>query len=66
MFPLQMIKVVDYDYRNTGEIVTYYKRPKPTPMEFWEAKEFHQWEIDLLQTEGYVLMVLKTIDLHLE
>ena len=52
MRPLQMIEVVDYDYNNSGQIVTYYKRPKPDAMDFWSSKEFHEWEIDLLQSEG--------------
>ena len=55
-----------YDYNNSGHIVTYYKRPKPDVMEFWDGKEFHEWEIELLQSEGYKLMILKTIDLHIE
>ena len=66
MRPLQMIEVVDHDYNNSGQIVTYYKRPKPDAMDFWSGKEFHEWEIDLLQSEGYKLMILKTIDLHIE
>lgn len=66
MRPLQMIEVVDYDYNNSGQIVTYYKRPKPDVMDFWNGKEFHEWEIELLQSEGYKLMVIKTINLHVE
>ena len=34
MRPLQMIEVVDYDYNNLGQIVTYYKRPEPDAMDF--------------------------------
>ena len=66
MRPLQMIEVVDYDYNNSGQIVTYYKRPNPDAMDFWSSKEFHEWEIDLLQSEGYKLMVIKTIEVHVE
>ena len=66
MRPLQMIVVVDYDYNNSGQTVTYYKRPKPDAMDFWNSKEFHGWEIELLQSEGYKLMVIKTIELHVE
>ena len=66
MRPLQMVEVVDYDYNNLGQIVTYYKRPKPDVMDFWSSKEFHEWEIDLLQSEGYKLMVIKTIEVHVE
>ena len=66
MRPLQMIEVVDYNNNNLRQIVTYYKRPKPDVMDFWNSKEFHEWEIDLLQSEGYKLMILKTIDLHAE
>ena len=66
MRPLQMIEVVDYDYNNSGQIVTYYKRPRPDCMEFWNGKEFHEWEVELLQSEGYKLMVIKAIELHVE
>ena len=61
-----MQKVADYDYNNSGQIVTYYKRQKPDCMEFWNGKEFHEWEVELLQSEGYKLMVIKTIELHVE
>lgn len=64
MRPLQMIKVIDYDYNNSGQFLTYYKRPKPDVMDFWNGKEFHEWEIELLQSEGYKLMIIKTIELH--
>ena len=66
MRPLQMIEVVDYDYNNSGQIVTYYIRPKPDTMDFWSSKEFHAWEIELLQSEGYKLMVIKAIEVHVE
>ena len=35
-------------------------------MDFWNGKEFHEWEIELLQSEGYKLMIIKTIELHAE
>lgn len=56
-----MIKINDYDYNNSGQFLTYYKRPKP---DFWNGKEFHEWEIDLLESEGYNLMIIRTIELH--
>lgn len=66
MRPLQMIKVINYDYNNTGQYKKYYLRPKPDIMEMFGGKQFEPWEIDLLESEGYKLMVIKTIELGLD
>lgn len=60
---LYMIQVNDYDYNNTGQIVTYYKRPSAN---ISEGREYHDWEIDILESEGYEIAILKTITLHLD
>ncbi len=60
---LYMIQVDDYDYNNTGRFVTYYKRPSTN---IWEGREYHDWEVDILESEGYELAILKTIVLHLD
>ena len=66
MRPLQMIEINHYDYNNTGQYKHYYLRPKPDPVEMFGGKVFEPWEIELLQSEGYKLMVIKTIDLGLD
>ena len=59
-------KVNDYDYNNTGQFKSYYKLTTPNRKKFWSGKEFPDWEIAMLKSEGKTIKIVNTIDLHLD
>ena len=61
---LTMIKVTDYDYNNTGQIKSYCILAKHY-LDLVNAKEFHDEELSMLESEGYTITIIKEINLHL-
>ena len=59
-------QVNDYDYINTGQFKCYCILTTPNRDMSSLGIKFPEWELDILSSEGKTIIIVNTIDLHLD